>query len=59
MTEEGVQELGETGFTSRQPEQNGINLRDIDDKIESLVEEGLDRKRRRQLYLRCRRSRIR
>ncbi|EHK00538.1 hypothetical protein HRED_03549 [Candidatus Haloredivivus sp. G17] len=58
MTEEGVQELGETGFTSRQPEQNGINLRDIDDKIESLVEEGLA-KRRRQLYLRCRRSRIR
>ncbi|EHK01219.1 hypothetical protein HRED_09312 [Candidatus Haloredivivus sp. G17] len=44
MTEEGVQELGETGFTSRQPEQNGINLRDIDDKIESLVEEGLAEK---------------
>lgn len=44
MTEEGVQELGETGFTSRQPEKNGINLRDIDDKIESLVEEGLAEK---------------
>jgi len=44
MTEDGVQKLGETGFTSRQPDQNGLNLRDIDDRIESLVEQGLAEK---------------
>ncbi len=41
MTEEGVHELGEHGFKSRSSEQNGINLRDIDQQIESLVEEGV------------------
>ncbi len=41
MTEEGVHELGERGFTSRQREQNGINLRDIDQRIEEFVEEGV------------------
>ncbi|MFP4038642.1 MAG: uL15m family ribosomal protein [Candidatus Nanohaloarchaea archaeon] len=41
LTKEGVQELGEKGFTSRQPDQNGINLRDIDDRIETLSEKGL------------------
>lgn len=44
MTEEGVHELGETGFTSRQPDQNAINLRDIDERIETFVEEGLAEK---------------
>lgn len=41
LTEEGVQKLGEHGFTSRTPEQDGINLRDIDQRIDKLVEEGL------------------
>jgi large subunit ribosomal protein L15 len=40
MTEEGVQEMGETGFNSRQPDQDGINLRDIDQRIEEFVEAG-------------------
>jgi len=40
MTEDGVQEMGETGFTSRQPDQNGINLRDIDQRITEFVEQG-------------------
>ncbi|MEF8880763.1 MAG: uL15m family ribosomal protein, partial [Candidatus Nanohaloarchaea archaeon] len=44
MTKDGVHELGETGFTSRQPDQNGINLRDIDERIETFVEEGLAEK---------------
>jgi len=39
MTEEGIHELGEKGF-SAQTEQNGINLRDIDQRIEAFVEEG-------------------
>lgn len=39
MTEEGVQELGEKGFNSRKPDQNAINLRDIDQKIETFIEE--------------------
>lgn len=41
MIEEGVQKMGEHGFTSRQPEQNGINLKDIDQRIEEFVEEGV------------------
>lgn len=41
MTEEGVHQLGEHGFNSRTPEQTGINLRDIDQQIERMVEEGL------------------
>jgi large subunit ribosomal protein L15 len=41
MTEEGVQELGEKGFNSRQPDQDGINLRDIDQRIEEFVEAGV------------------
>jgi large subunit ribosomal protein L15 len=40
MTEEGVQEMGETGFNSRQPDQDGINLKDIDQRIEEFVESG-------------------
>lgn len=40
MTEEGVHELGEKGFTGGD-EQTGINLRDIDQRIEEFVEEGL------------------
>ncbi len=41
LTKEGVQELGERGFNSRKPEQNAINLRDIDQRIDEMVEEGL------------------
>ncbi len=41
MTEEGVQEMGEKGFNSRQPDQDGINLRDIDQRIEEFVEAGV------------------
>lgn len=41
LTEEGVQVLGERGFNSRKPEQNAINLRDIDQRIDDMVEEGL------------------
>lgn len=40
MTEEGIHKLGEEGFTGTS-EQNGINLRDIDQKIERFVEEGV------------------
>jgi large subunit ribosomal protein L15 len=40
MTEEGVQEMGETGFNSRQTSQEGINLRDIDQRIQEFVEQG-------------------
>ncbi len=40
MTKDGIHELGEKGFSS-QTEQNGINLRDIDQRIESFVEQGL------------------
>ena len=40
MTEDGVQEMGEKGFNSRQPDQDGINLRDIDQRIEEFVEAG-------------------
>lgn len=41
MTEEGIHELGEKGFNSRTPEQDGINLRDIDEQIETFVQEGV------------------
>ena len=44
LTEDGVQELGERGFNSRKPDQNGINLRDLDQRIDSYVEEGLAEK---------------
>ncbi|WP_414837842.1 uL15m family ribosomal protein [Candidatus Nanosalina sp. VS9-1] len=41
MTETGINELGEEGFNSRKEPQTGINLRDIDQRIEEFVEEGL------------------
>ena len=44
MTKEGIHQLGEKGFNSRTREQNGINLRDIDQRIESFVEEGIAEK---------------
>lgn len=44
MTKEGVHELGEKGFNSRHDDQNGINLRDIDERIESFVDAGLAEK---------------
>lgn len=40
MTSEGIHQLGEKGFTSRKRDQTGINLRDIDQRIEEFVEEG-------------------
>jgi len=44
MTEDGVHQLGEHGFNSRKSDQNGINLRDIDEQIESFVEAGFAEK---------------
>ncbi|MFB6174873.1 MAG: uL15m family ribosomal protein [Candidatus Nanohalobium sp.] len=42
MTKEGLKEMGEHGFTPfEENEQNGLNLRDIDQRIEELVEAGL------------------
>lgn len=41
MTKDGVQEMGEHGFNSRQDPQNGINLRDIDQRIQEFVEAGV------------------
>jgi len=41
MTKDGVHKLGEHGFNSRQREQTGINLRDIDQRIEEFVEAGV------------------
>lgn len=41
MTKEGINELGENGFNSRQEPQNGINLRDIDQRIQEFVDEGV------------------
>ena len=41
MKKDGVNKLGEEGFNSRKDPQNGINLRDIDEKIESFVSQGL------------------
>jgi len=40
LTKEGVQTLGERGFNSRTPDEEAINLRDIDQRIEDLAEEG-------------------
>jgi large subunit ribosomal protein L15 len=40
MTKEGVHKLGEEGFNSRKAEQTGINLMDIDQRIEDFVAEG-------------------
>lgn len=42
MEKGGVHQLGERGFTPHgSREQNGINLRDIDQRIEDFVEEGV------------------
>lgn len=41
MTKDGVHQLGEQGFNSRKDQQTGINLRDLDQQIERMVEEGL------------------
>jgi len=41
MTDEGIHKLGETGFNSRKSEQEGINLIDIDQKIEDFVAQGV------------------
>ncbi|WEL19900.1 uL15m family ribosomal protein [Candidatus Nanohalococcus occultus] len=40
MTKDGIHQLGEKGFNSRKDPQNGINLRDIDQRIEEFVEQG-------------------
>lgn len=40
QTKDGIHQLGETGFNSRKEPQNGINLRDIDQRIEEFVEQG-------------------
>ena len=45
MTKDGIHKLGETGFTNySSTEQNGINLRDIDQNIEQMVEDGVAEK---------------
>ncbi len=42
MTEEGLKEMGEHGFNPFEDnEQDGLNLRDIDQRIEEMVEAGL------------------
>lgn len=41
MHSEGVHQLGEHGFNSNKPDQNAINLRDIDQRIETFVEQGV------------------
>lgn len=41
MTEDGVHQLGEKGFNSRKDGQNGINLRDLDQRIEEFVDAGV------------------
>ncbi len=41
MTKDGVHQLGEDGFNTRNEDQTGINLRDLDQQIERMVEEGL------------------
>jgi len=41
QTKDGIHKMGERGFNSRKPEQNGINLRDIDQTIQNFVEEGV------------------
>ncbi|MFB6245230.1 MAG: uL15m family ribosomal protein [Candidatus Nanohaloarchaea archaeon] len=40
MTVDGIHQLGEKGFNSRKDDQNGINLRDLDQRIDEFVEEG-------------------
>ena len=41
MTKDGVHQLGEEGFTPHDSrEQDGINLKDIDQRIEEFVQEG-------------------
>lgn len=44
MTKDGIHQLGEKGFNSRQRDQTGINLRDLDQRIEEFVEEGVAEK---------------
>lgn len=44
MTEEGIHQLGEKGFNSRKDDQNGINLRDLDQRLEEFVEAGVAEK---------------
>ena len=44
MLKDGVQEMGEHGFNSRKEPQTGINLRDIDQRIDEFVEEGFAEK---------------
>lgn len=44
MTKDGVHQLGEKGFNSRQRDQTGINLRDLDQRIDEFVEEGVAEK---------------
>ncbi len=41
MRKDGVNKLGEEGFNSRKDPQTGINLRDIDEKLDSFVAEGV------------------
>lgn len=43
MTEEGVHQLGDKGFNTEN-EQDGINLRDIDQRIDEFVEAGVAEK---------------
>ncbi len=43
QTGDGIHQLGEVGFTG-DTEQNGINLRDIDQRIESFVDHGVAEK---------------
>jgi len=44
MTKDGVHQLGEKGFNSRKRDQTGINLRDLDQRIEEFVKEGVAEK---------------
>jgi large subunit ribosomal protein L15 len=41
MKKDGINELGEHGFNSRTPDQDGINLKDIDQRIDEFVDEGV------------------
>ncbi len=51
MTKDGVITLGERGFKSRKPDQNAINLRDIDQRLDNYVEEGLAQKEDGKYFL--------
>ncbi len=44
MTKDGIHQLGEKGFNSRKRDQTGINLRDLDQRIDEFVEEGVAEK---------------